>query len=144
MKIICCTRTPKEGMPEAVSFEELLKRSDFLTLHAPLTEQTKNIINKETLSLMKKSAFLINTARGGFVVEQDLADYLNKGGIAGYAADVLLQEPMNADCPLLKAKNCVITPNIAWAPWETRKRLQGIAEENLKAWINGNPINVVS
>ena len=144
MKIICCTRTPKEGMPEAVSFEELLKRSDFLTLHAPLTQQTKNIINKETLSLMKKSAFLINTARGGFVVEQDLADYLNNGGIAGYAADVLLNEPMNSDCPLLKAKNCVITPHIAWAPRETRKRLQGIAEQNLKAWLAGSPINVVS
>lgn len=144
MNVICCTRTPKEGMPEQVSFEELLKRSDFLTLHAPLTEQTKNIINKDSLSLMKKSAYLINTARGGFVVEQDLADCLNNDGIAGYAADVLLQEPMAADCPLLKAKNCVITPHIAWAPRETRKRLQGIAEENLKAWIAGNPINVVS
>ena len=144
MNIICCTRTPKEGMPEQVSFEDLLKRSDFLTLHAPLTEQTKNIINKETLSLMKKSAYLINTARGGFIVEKDLTDCLNNAGIAGYAADVLLNEPMNADCPLLKAKNCVITPHIAWAPRETRKRLQGIAEENLKAWIKGNPINVVS
>lgn len=144
MKLICCTRTPKEGMPEAVSFEDLLKRSDFLTLHAPLTDKTKNIINKESLSLMKKSAYLINTARGGFVVEKDLADCLNKDGIAGYAADVLLQEPMAADNPLLKAKNCVITPHIAWAPLETRKRLQGIAEENLKAWIAGSPINVVS
>ncbi len=144
MKVICCTRTAKDGMPEQVSFEELLKRSDFLTLHAPLTEQTKNIINKESLSLMKKTAYLINTARGGFVVEQELADCLNNGGIAGYAADVLLQEPMSADCPLLKAKNCIITPHIAWAPRETRKRLQGIAEENLKAWMNGKPINVVS
>ena len=99
MKLICSTRTPKEGMPEAVSFEDLLKRSDFLTLHAPLTEQTKNIINKESLSLMKKSAYLINTARGGFVVEKDLADCLNADGIAGYAADVLLQEPMAGDCP---------------------------------------------
>ena len=144
MNVICCTRTPKEGMPEAVSFEDLLKRSDFLTLHAPLTEQTKNIINKESLSLMKSSAYLINTARGGFVVEKDLADFLNNGKIAGYAADVLLNEPMNADCPLIKAKNCVITPHIAWAPFETRKRLQGIAEENLKAWIEGSPINVVS
>ena len=144
MNIICCTRTPKEGMPEAVSFEDLLKRSDFLTLHAPLTEQTKNIINKESLALMKKSAYLINTARGGFVVEQDLADCLNNDGLSGYAADVLLQEPMAEDCTLLKAKNCVITPHIAWAPRETRKRLQGIAEENLKAWLNGNPINVVS
>lgn len=144
MKVICCTRTPKEGMPENVSFEELLKRSDFLTLHAPLTDKTKNIINKESLSLMKKNAYLINTARGGFVVEKDLADCLNKGGIAGFAADVLLQEPMAKDCPLLKAKNCVITPHIAWAPLETRKRLQGIAEENLKAWLSGKPINVVS
>lgn len=144
MKVICCTRTPKEGTPENVSFEELLKRSDFLTLHAPLTDKTKNIINKESLSLMKKNAYLINTARGGFVVEKDLADCLNKGGIAGFAADVLLQEPMAKDCPLLKAKNCVITPHIAWAPLETRKRLQGIAEENLKAWLEGSPINVVS
>ena len=144
MKLICCTRTPKEGMPEAVDFEDLLKRSDFLTLHAPLTEQTKNIINKQSLSLMKKTAYLINTARGGFVVEQDLADCLNNGGIAGYAADVLLQEPMAENCPLLNAKNCVITPHIAWAPRETRKRLQGIAEENLKSWLSGNPINVVN
>ena len=144
MKLICCTRTPKEGMPEAVSFEELLKRSDFLTLHAPLTEQTKNIINKDSLSLMKPTAYLINTARGGFVVEQDLADCLNNDGISGYAADVLLQEPMADDCPLLKAKNCIITPHIAWAPRETRKRLQGIAEENLKAWLTGKPINVVN
>ncbi|MCR4947953.1 MAG: D-2-hydroxyacid dehydrogenase [Treponema sp.] len=144
MKVICCTRTPKEGMPENVSFEELLKRSDFLTLHAPLTDKTKNILNKESLSLMKKTAYLINTARGGFVVEKDLADCLNKGSIAGVAADVLLQEPMAKDCPLLKAKNCVITPHIAWAPLETRKRLQGIAEENLKAWLSGKPINVVN
>ena len=143
MNVICSTRTLKDGMPESVSFEELLKRSDFLTLHAPLTEKTKNIINKESLALMKTSAFLINTARGGFIVEKDLADCLNNGGIAGFAADVLLQEPMAQDCPLLKAKNCVITPHIAWAPRETRKRLQGIAEENLKAWIAGKPINVV-
>ena len=143
MKVICCTRTPKEGMPEAVSFEDLLKRSDFLTLHAPLTDQTKNIINKQSLTLMKPSAYLINTARGGFIVEKDLADCLNNGGIAGFAADVLLQEPMANDCPLLKAKNCVITPHIAWAPRETRKRLQGIAEGNLKAWLAGKPINVV-
>ena len=144
MNVICCTRTPKEGMPQQVDFETLLRCSDFLTLHAPLTEQTKNIINKKSLSLMKPTAYLINTARGGFVVEQDLADCLNKGGIAGFAADVLLQEPMAADNPLLGAKNCIITPHIAWAPYETRKRLQGIAEENLKAWLDGHPVNVVS
>lgn len=144
MKVICCTRTQKPGMPESVSFEELLKRSDFISLHAPLTEQTKNIINKDSLKLMKKSAYLINTARGGFVVEQDLADALNSDLIAGYAADVAGSEPMDKDCPLLAAKNCVITPHIAWAPLETRSRLQGIALENLKGFLNGKPVNVVS
>ena len=144
MKVICCTRTPKPDMPEQVDFETLLRCSDFLTLHAPLTPQTTNIINKDTLALMKPSAYLINTARGGFIVEKDLAESLNAGKIAGFAADVLLQEPMAKDNPLLGAKNCIITPHIAWAPYETRKRLQGIAEENLKAWLNGKAINVVS
>lgn len=144
MKVICCTRTNKPGLPEQVSFEELLKRSDFVSLHAPLTDKTKNIINKDSLKLMKKSAYLINTARGGFIVEKDLADCLNKNEIAGYAADVVLEEPMKADSPLLGAKNCVITPHIAWAPLETRSRLQKIALENLKAYIDGKPQNVVS
>jgi len=144
MKVICCTRTPKDGMPEQVTFEELLKRSDFVSLHAPLTDQTKNIINKESLSLMKSTAYLINTARGGFIVEQDLADALKEKKIAGFAADVVSEEPMKKDNPLLGAPNCIITPHIAWAPLETRKRLQGIALENLKAWMDGNPINVVS
>lgn len=144
MNVICCTRTAKPGMPEQVSFKELLERSDFVTLHAPLTEQTKNIINKESLCRMKKSAYLINTARGGFVDEQALADALNEERIAGYAADVVVEEPMKADNPLLTAKNTVITPHIAWAPKETRARLQKIAFENLTGWLNGNPINVVS
>ena len=144
MNVICCTRTQKPGMPESVSRKELFKRSDFLTLHAPLTDQTKNMINKESLDLMKKSAYLINTARGGFVVEQDLADCLKSGGIAGYAADVIVHEPMDADCPLLGCPNCVLTPHIAWAPKETRQRLLDIALENFKAWIEGNPINVVN
>ena len=144
MNVICNTRTQKPGMPESVSLEELFKRSDFITLHAPLTDQTKNMINRESLSLMKKSAYLINTARGGFVVEQDLADCLKAGGIAGYAADVITTEPMNKDCPLLGCPNCILTPHIAWAPKETRQRLLDIALENFKAWIDGNPINVVS
>lgn len=144
MKIICNTRTKKPGMPEFVSFEELLKEADILTLHAPLTDLTKNIINKESLSLMKKSAYLINTARGGFVVEKDLAECLKSGGIAGYAADVIATEPMLPDCPLLNCPNCVLTPHIAWAPKETRKRLLDIAYENFKAWIDGHPINVVN
>ena len=144
MNVICCTRTAKPGMPEQVGFKELLERSDFVTLHAPLTEQTKNIINKESLGWMKKSAYLINTARGAFVDEQALADALNEGKIAGYAADVVVEEPMKSDNPLLTAKNTVITPHIAWAPKETRARLQKIALENLTAWMNGKPINVVS
>lgn len=144
MNVICCSRTKKEGMPEQVTFEELLKRSDFVSLHAPLTDATKNMINKDSLKLMKPTAYLINTARGGFVVEQDLVDALNNGEIAGYAADVVLEEPMNPNTPLLGAKNCVITPHIAWAPLETRSRLQKIAYENLKAYIQGKPQNVVS
>lgn len=144
MKVICTTRTPKPDMPESVTFEELLKRSDFISLHAPLTPQTTHIINKESLSMMKKSAYLINTARGGFIVEKDLAEALEKGLIAGYAADVLESEPMAADCPLFHAKNCIITPHIAWAPLETRARLQQIAYDNLKGWIEGKAINIVS
>jgi len=144
MKVICCNRSEKPGMPEKVSFEDLLKRSDFISLHAPLTEQTKNIINKDSLKMMKKSAYLINTARGGFIVEEDLRDALNNGTIAGYAGDVVSEEPMKKDNPLLNAKNCVITPHIAWAPLETRSRLQGIALDNLKNYLNGTPINVVN
>ena len=144
MKVICCTRTPKADMPESVTFEELLRSSDFVSLHAPLTPQTTHIINKESLSLMKKSAYLINTARGGFIVEKDLAEALENGIIAGYAADVLESEPMAADCPLFHAKNCIITPHIAWAPLETRARLQQIAFNNLKSWLDGKAINVVS
>ena len=93
---------------------------------------------------MKKSAYLINTARGGFIIEKDLAEALEKGKIAGYAADVLESEPMAADCPLFHAKNCIITPHIAWAPLETRARLQEIAYDNLKGWIEGKAINIVS
>ena len=144
MKIICNTRTQKPGLPETVSFEELLKQSDFLSLHAPLTEKTQNIINKNSLSLMKPSAYLINTARGGFVVEEDLAAALKSKKIAGYAADVITQEPMQKNSPLLNIENCILTPHIAWAPLETRKRLQNIALENLKAWLDGKPVNVVS
>lgn len=144
MKVICHTRSPKPEICENVSFEELLRRSDFISLHAPLTEATKNIINKESLSLMKPSAYLINTARGGFIDEEALAEALNNNQLAGYAADVVAEEPMAENNPLLKAKNCVITPHIAWAPKETRQRLQGIALDNLKNWLNNTPVNVVS
>ena len=144
MKVICNTRTKKEGMPEYVTFEDLLKKSDIVSLHAPLTDQTKNIINKNTLSLMKPTSYLINTARGGFINENDLADALKNNVISGYAADVVSVEPMAKDNPLLGCPNCVITPHIAWAPKETRERLLGIALDNFKAWLSGSPINVVN
>ena len=143
MNIICCSRTPKEGV-ENVSWEDLLKRSDFLSLHAPLTDSTKGLINRESLALMKPTAYLINTARGGFIVEEDLAKYLKANLIAGYGADVISEEPMKKENPLFNCSNCVITPHIAWAPLETRTRLLNIAYNNFTAWINGKPENVVN
>ncbi|MCR4822381.1 MAG: D-2-hydroxyacid dehydrogenase [Treponema sp.] len=129
---------------ENVSFEKLLSDSDFLSLHAPLTPETENLINEKTLSQMKKSAILINTARGAFIDEKALRSALDKGVISAFAADVLRDEPMNKDCPLYKAPNCVITPHLAWAPKETRLRLLDIEIENIKAFLSGNPVNVVS
>ena len=144
MKVIVCTRTPKDDIENPVDFDTLLKESDFLTLHAPLTEKTREVINKKSLSLMKKSAFLINTARGLLVNEQDVRDALDNGIIAGYAADVVSEEPMKSNNPLLGAKNCILTPHIAWAAVETRQRLLDMVVENLKCWTLGKPQNVVS
>lgn len=144
MKVIVCTRTPKPDIENPVDFSTLLNDSDFITLHAPLTDKTREVINKTTLALMKKSAYLINTARGPLVNEKDLAEALDKGTIAGYAADVVSEEPMKESNPLLKAKNTIITPHIAWAAVETRQRLIDIVAQNLKCWIQGKPQNVVS
>ena len=144
MKVIACTRTPKAEIEHSVDFETLLKESDILSLHAPLTEKTKGLINKETIALMKPTAYLINTARGGFVNEVDMRKALDSGRIAGYAADTVSEEPMAKDNPLLGAKNCLITPHIAWAATETRQRLLNIVIENLRCFIEGKPQNVVS
>jgi len=145
MKILFTSRTRKEGVPyEQVGKDELFARSDVLTLHAPLTEETKNLINKETLSKMKPTAYLINTARGPMICEQDLADALNEGLIAGAALDVLSLEPMDADTPLRQAKNLVITPHTAWASRESRQRLINTVGATLKAYLDGKPINVVN
>ncbi|MCI5830256.1 MAG: D-2-hydroxyacid dehydrogenase [Spirochaetia bacterium] len=144
MKVIVCTRTPKPDIENPVDFSTLLNDSDFITLHAPLTDKTREVINKTTLALMKKSAYLINTARGPLVNENDLAEALDKGTIAGYAADVVSEEPMKESNPLLKAKNTIITPHIAWAAVETRQRLINIVAQNLKCWIQGKPQNVVN
>ena len=127
-----------------VELSELLKSSDVISLHCPLFEETKGIINKESLSMMKKSAFLINTSRGPLVVDQDLADALNNEVIAGAGLDVLTVEPPSMDNPLMTAKNCIITPHISWATTEARARLMDIAASNLKAFLDNTPVNVVN
>mgnify|MGYP001407035542 FL=1 len=124
--------------------DELLQESDVVSIHCPLFEETRGLINMDRLKRMKKTAFLINTSRGPVVVEEDLAEALNKGIIAGAGLDVLSQEPPAKDNPLLTAKNCIITPHIAWATKEARQRLMKIATDNLKAYLEGKPINIVS
>lgn len=123
--------------------DELLRESDVVSLHCPLFADTKGLMNAERLRLMKPSAFLLNTSRGPLVVDHDLADALNKGVIAGAGIDVLSVEPPTGDNPLLTAKNCLVTPHIAWATKEARARLMEIAVENVHAFLSGAPRNVV-
>ncbi len=145
MRVLVYTRTKPENSPyEIVDKETIFKESDYLTIHSPLNEQTKNLINKETLSLMKKSAVLINTARGPVVDENALKDALNNGVISHAYLDVLCVEPMSKDCPLLDAKNLTITPHIAWAPKESRQRLIDIVAQNVQAFLDGKSQNVVN
>ncbi len=124
--------------------EEILMAADVVSLHCPLTPETRGLINADRLRLMKPSAFLINTARGALVVEQNLADALNQGKLAGAALDVLSSEPPSPDNPLLNAKNCIITPHLAWATREARARLMRAAIDNLEAFLRGQPQNVVN
>lgn len=124
--------------------EELLVESDVVSIHCPLTPDTEGLINAARLRRMKKSAFLINTSRGPIIVDRDLAGALNDGVIAGAGIDVLSTEPPPGDHPLFHAKNCIITPHIAWATREARARLMDMAVRNLKAFVNGAPVNVVS
>ncbi|NLO37457.1 MAG: D-2-hydroxyacid dehydrogenase [Clostridiaceae bacterium] len=123
--------------------DELLAQSDVVSLHCPLFPDTAGLISKESLARMKSSAFLINTSRGGLIVDQDLADALDQNRIAGAALDVLSVEPPPADNPLLKARNILVTPHISWATAEARARLMGIAVDNLNAYLAGKPINVI-
>jgi len=123
---------------------ELLEQSDVVSIHCPLTPETKGLINKENLQRMKSSAFLLNTSRGPVIIEEDLAKALNNGTIAGAGLDVLSVEPPAKDNPLFGAKNCIITPHIAWATKEARARLMEITISNLNAYKNGNPVNVVN
>jgi glycerate dehydrogenase len=124
--------------------KDVFEQADVVTIHCPLLPETKGLINAENLKRMKSTAFLINTSRGPIVVEQDLADALNNGIIAGAGIDVLSIEPPAKDNPLFKARNCLITPHIAWATKEARVRLMDIAIDNVAAFINGKPANVVN
>ena len=127
-----------------VSLEELLSQSDIISLHCPLTPSSQGLINKANIAKMKDGVILINTSRGPLVVERDLCDALNSGKIMAAGVDVVSIEPMKSDNPLLKAKNCIITPHIAWAPKESRLRLMGIAVKNLNSFLDGTPENVVN
>ena len=123
--------------------DELLRESDVVSLHSPLFPETQGMINAGTLALMKPSAFLINTSRGPLVVDQDLADALNAGRLAGAGLDVLSVEPPAETNPLLSARNCLVTPHIAWATREARARLMDAVIGNISGWLSGNPRNVI-
>ena len=127
-----------------VALEDGIKDADVVSLHCPLTDDTREIINKDTLACFKKGAILLNCARGPVVNEADIREALESGRLGGYGADVVNVEPMLENNPLLGAPNCVITPHIAWTPVETRIRLIDMAAQNLKAFIDGNPVNKVN
>ncbi len=145
MRVIGYNRSVK-NVPnvEQVSFERLLSESDIVSVHCPLNADSEDLFNKNTFSKMKKGSLFVNTARGGVVVEQDLYDALESEHLGGACLDVLRVEPMEEDCLLMEAKNCIITPHVAWAPLETRQRLMGIVADNIRNFLNGKPTHVVS
>jgi glycerate dehydrogenase len=146
---VLATTSGRNALPEGtnirfVPLEVLLANSDVVSLHCPLLPETQGLINRARLSLMKPTALLLNTSRGALVVEQDLADVLNASGIGGAGLDVLSVEPPGAGNPLLSARNCIITPHIAWATKEARSRLMAAAANNLRAYLAGSPIHIVN
>lgn len=147
MRIITATedfRESQKEIAELVSLDELFRQSDIISLHCPLLPDTKGIINKNNISKMKDGVIILNASRGGLVIDNDLAEGLNSGKIYAAGLDVVSVEPIEKNNPLLKAKNCFITPHIAWASKESRARLMNIAVENLKSFIDGKPQNVVN
>lgn len=146
MNILVYTRTPREDEKgiRYVSLEELLKNSDYVSMHCPLTESTKHMINKESLSLMKPSAFIINTSRGALIDEAALIEALENGTIAGAGLDVQETEPPEEASPLYTMDQILLTPHMGWKGLETRQRLVSILADNIKQFMEGNPINVVS
>lgn len=147
MDVFAFTSKPLSVLPSGMqktTLDGLLAVSDVLTLHCPLTDTTRSMINRDSISRMKRGAILINTARGPLVDEQAVADALQSGQLAGYGADVMCQEPPSADSPLLAAPNAFITPHIAWATREARVRLMRTAVDNVIAFVSGHPVNVVN
>lgn len=148
MNIIAASRTQTDQSKRLnfkwVTINELLENSDVVSIHSPLVSETEGLINKENLKKMKPSAFILNTSRGPIIVDEDLADALNNNIIAGAGVDVLSTEPPSENNPLFKAKNCIITPHIAWATKEARERLLNMAVNNLAAFIDGKLVNVIN
>ena len=129
---------------EYVELDEIFAKSDVISLHCPLFPSTEGIINKDNIARMKDGVIIINNSRGQLIVEKDLADALNSGKVYAAGLDVVSTEPVKGDNPLLKAKNCIITPHISWAPKEARQRIMDMSVENLKQFLAGNPVNVVN
>jgi len=147
MKVITFNRSESEEgrkIAEYVDLDTLFAQSDIVSLHCPLFPETEKIINAINLAKMKEGAMLVNTARGGLVDEEALVEALESGKLRYAAVDVVSQEPMQADNPLLKTRKCIITPHIAWAPVESRQRLMDCVEENIRCYLNGQPQNVVN
>lgn len=147
MDVFAYTSRNSADLPDGIqktTFEGLLGISDVLTLHCPLNASTRGMINKDTLSKMKKGSILINTGRGPLVDERDVAEALKSGQLGGYGADVMCKEPPEKDNPLFYAPNAYITPHISWATFEARTRLMDIAVTNVRAFVEGHPVNVVS
>ena len=147
MKVAAYTSKRAEDLPAGIekrTMDELLRESDIVSLHCPLATDTHHLINRQTLQMMKPSAILINTGRGPLVNDQDVAEALKARRLMAYCADVVSEEPPKADHPLLTCENAFITPHIAWATNEARTRLISVATENVKAFVNGKPVNVVN
>ena len=147
MKVIACDEYPSpegEELGTYVGLTELLAQSDVIALHCPLTPENTGLVCRETIEKMKDGVIIINNSRGPLINEADLAQALNSGKVYAAGLDVVSAEPIRDDNPLLKAKNCFITPHISWAPKESRQRLMNIAVDNLKAFLSGTPVNVVN
>lgn len=147
MKVVAVDEYPNDSgkeIAEYVTLETLLKTADVIALHCPLFPSTQGIINRQNIAKMKDGVIIINNSRGGLVVEQDLAEALNSGKVYAAGLDVVSVEPIKADNPLLTAKNCILTPHMSWAPREARLRIMHTVTESIKAFINGEPINVVN